>query len=66
VSKDFESVKRSIQNRLYRERRAAAQRQFIDNLRAGSKIEVNEANLEKVQVDTSKPAKTFEQDGHQH
>jgi len=66
VAKDFDAVKASIQNRLYRDKRNDAQREFIDSLKAKAKIEINEANLEKVRVDTSKSPVSPEQDGHQH
>jgi len=66
VAKDFDAVKGSIQNRLYRDKRNAAQRDFIEGLRAKAKIEIDEDNLAKVRIDTSKPTVSPEQDGHHH
>jgi parvulin-like peptidyl-prolyl isomerase len=45
-----------IRNKLYRERRVDAQKQFIDGLRAKAKINVDESNLAKVKIDTSSAA----------
>jgi peptidyl-prolyl cis-trans isomerase C len=42
-----------IRNKLYRERRVEAQKQFIDGLRAKAKITVDESSLAKVKIDTS-------------
>jgi peptidyl-prolyl cis-trans isomerase C len=53
VAKTFEQVKRQIQNRLYRERRTKSQKDFVEGLKKAAKIEVNDGNLEKVQIDTS-------------
>ena len=39
-----------------------AQKDFVDNLRAKSKIEFNDANLAKVRIDTSAAG----DDGHGH
>jgi peptidyl-prolyl cis-trans isomerase C len=64
MTKSFEDAKAQIRNKLFREKRLAAQKDFIDNLRAKAKIEINEPNLAKVRVDTSqKPAGD---DGHGH
>lgn len=63
VERDFEDVKRQIQNRLYRDKRNQAQRDFIDKLRAKSKIEIDEQNLAKVRIDTSQ-AQTGGGHGH--
>ena len=53
IVRDFESVKRQIQNRLYREKRTQAQKDFINGLKAKAKIQVLDDNLAKVRVDTS-------------
>jgi peptidyl-prolyl cis-trans isomerase C len=53
LEKGFEEVKRQIQNRLYRDKRTQAQKDFIAGLRAGAKIEVDDAALGKVRIDTS-------------
>ena len=39
--------------RAFREKRLAAQKEFVDKLRAAAKIEIDEANLAKVRIDTS-------------
>ena len=56
VSRGFDQVKREIQNELYKQRREGAQKQFVDRLKTGAKIEVFENNLKKVRVDTSSRA----------
>lgn len=66
ISKDFEDVKGSIQNRLYREKRAAAQREFIDDLRAKAEVEIDQQAFEKIRIDTSPPTVSQETEGHQH
>ena len=53
VVKTYEQVKRQIQNDLYKDRREDSQKQFVDKLRAGAKVEVFEDNLKKVRVDMS-------------
>jgi peptidyl-prolyl cis-trans isomerase C len=53
MTKTFEDAKPVIRNKLFREQRLAAQKDFIDKLRTGAKIEVNDANLAKVRIDTS-------------
>jgi hypothetical protein len=49
----YEDAKPQIRNRLFRERRLAAQKKFVEASRARAKIQVNEASLAKVFVDTS-------------
>ncbi len=56
LTKAFDEVKRQIQNRLYRDRRTQAQKDFISGLRGKAKIEVNDSALGKVRVDTSAAA----------
>jgi parvulin-like peptidyl-prolyl isomerase len=53
VVKTYEQVKRQIQNDLYKDRREASQKQFVEELRSKAKVEVIEENLKKVRVDTS-------------
>lgn len=63
--KSFEDVKRQIQNRIYRDKRTQAQKDFITGLRDKAKITVNEDALAKVRVDTSAgPAKGADPHGH--
>jgi peptidyl-prolyl cis-trans isomerase C len=62
VSRGFDQVKREIQNELYKEKREGAQREFVDGLKGGAKIEVFEDNLKKVRVDTSSRAGASESD----
>jgi peptidyl-prolyl cis-trans isomerase C len=56
VVKTYDQVKRQIQNDLYKDRREASQKQFVEQLRARAKVEVFEDNLKKVRVDTSSQA----------
>lgn len=49
----FEDAKPQIRNNLFRDRRLSAQKAFVEDLRAKAKIDVDNANLAKVQVDTS-------------
>ena len=60
MTKTFEDAKPVIRNKLFREQRFAAQKDFVDKLRAQAKIEINEANLAKVRIDTSNAV----DDGH--
>jgi peptidyl-prolyl cis-trans isomerase C len=53
MTKTFEDAKPVIRNKLFREQRLAAQKDFVDKLRTSAKIEINEANLAKVRIDTS-------------
>ena len=53
MTKGFDDAKPQIRNKLFREKRLQAQKDFIDNMRAKAKIEINEPNLAKVRVDTS-------------
>lgn len=62
MTKAFEDAKAQIRNKLFRDRRLQAQKDFVDGLRAKSKIEINEANLAKVRIDTSQAV----DDGHGH
>ena len=62
VSRSFDQVKREIQNELYKEKREGAQKQFVDGLKVGAKIQVFEDNLKKVRVDTSSRASASQSD----
>ena len=62
MTKSFEDAKPAIRNKLFRDSRMKAQKDFVDGLKAASKIEINEANLQRVRVDTS----TAVDDGHGH
>jgi peptidyl-prolyl cis-trans isomerase C len=62
MTKSFEDAKPQIRNKLFREKRMQAQKDFLDNLRNGAKIEINEQNLAKVRIDTSAAG----DDGHGH
>lgn len=64
MTKSFDDAKAQIRNKLFREKRLAAQKDFIDGLRTKAKIEINEANLAKVRIDTSQ--NTAGDDGHGH
>jgi peptidyl-prolyl cis-trans isomerase C len=62
MTKSFEDAKPQIRNKLFRESRVKAQKDFVDNIKAKAKIEINEANLAKVRIDTSAAV----DDGHGH
>lgn len=51
VNRTFEQVKRNIKNRLYREKRRDAQKEFLKRLKAKAKIKLYEHNLAKVRID---------------
>jgi len=53
MTKSFDDVKQSIRSKLHREKRLAAQEEFVTNLRGKAKIEVFDDNLAKVRIDTS-------------
>ncbi len=62
MTKSFEDAKPQIRNKLFRESRVKAQKDFVDGLKNKAKIEINEANLAKVRIDTSAAV----DDGHGH
>ncbi len=64
MTKSFDDAKPQIRNKLFREKRLAAQKDFIDGLRAKAKIEIDEANLAKVRIDTSNT--NYGGDAHGH
>lgn len=51
--KSYDEARPQIRNKLFRDRRMAAQKEFVEAARARAKIEIHEANLAKVRVDTS-------------
>lgn len=53
LMKSYDDAKPAIRNKLFRENRLKAQKDFVDKLRTNAKIDVNEANLAKVRIDTS-------------
>jgi peptidyl-prolyl cis-trans isomerase C len=53
MTRSLDEASQQIRNKLYRERRVSAQKDFIDGLKAKSKIEVDDGNLAKVRIDTS-------------
>ena len=53
MTKSFDDAKAQIRNKLFRDKRLKAQTDFVQGLRDQSKIEINEANLAKVRIDTS-------------
>ncbi|MEO8841516.1 MAG: peptidyl-prolyl cis-trans isomerase [Kofleriaceae bacterium] len=53
MTKTFDEAKPQIRNKLFREQRLQAQKDFVEGLRAQAKIEINEPNLAKVRIDTS-------------
>jgi peptidyl-prolyl cis-trans isomerase C len=60
MTKSFDDAKPAIRNKLFRDKRVAAQKDFVDKLRTAARIEVDEANLAKVRIDTSQAV----DDGH--
>lgn len=49
--RSFDEAKPSIRNQLFREKRNAAQKAFIEKLRAQSNIQIDEASLAKVRIE---------------
>lgn len=62
MTKSFDDAKPAIRNKLFRDKRLSAQKDFVDGLKSAAKIEVNETNLAKVRIDTSQGV----DDGHGH
>jgi peptidyl-prolyl cis-trans isomerase C len=54
----------TIRNKLYRDKRVGAQTTFVADLRSKAKVEINEANLGKVRVDTTATAGGPDPHGH--
>lgn len=61
MQRSFDEAKPQIRNKLFRDKRLQAQKDFIDGLKSKSKIEVNDKNLAKVRIDSSAV-----DDGHGH
>ena len=57
TQRKLEGVKKKIQNKLFRQLRNKSQSSYIDELRKNAKVEVFEAELKKVKVDTTLPPK---------
>jgi peptidyl-prolyl cis-trans isomerase C len=53
MTRSFDDAKPAIRGKLFRDKRLAAQKDFVDKLKAAAKIEIDEANLAKVRIDTS-------------
>ncbi|HEV7558423.1 MAG TPA: peptidyl-prolyl cis-trans isomerase [Kofleriaceae bacterium] len=53
MTKTLDDAKPQIRNKLFRDKRLQAQKDFVDKLRGNAKIDVNESNLAKVRIDTS-------------
>jgi peptidyl-prolyl cis-trans isomerase C len=62
--RSYEDAKPAIRNKLFREKRMTAQKDFVDGLKHAAKIEINETNLAKVRIDTSQAGQA--DDGHGH
>ncbi len=54
MAKSFEDAKPQIRNKLFRDKRLAAQKDFVDAARAQVQVSVDDAMLAKVRIDTSK------------
>jgi peptidyl-prolyl cis-trans isomerase C len=52
-TRSYEDAMPQIRNKLFRDRRLAAQQEPVQAIRARAKIEIHEVNLAKVRVDTS-------------
>ena len=63
MTKSFEDAKPQIRNKLYRDKRIDGQNQFVADLRAKAKVQINEANLKKVRIESST---TTPDEGHGH
>jgi peptidyl-prolyl cis-trans isomerase C len=55
LDRTFDEVRRTIQNRLWRERRQAEIERFVEDLRKQANVRVHEDVLGQVQVDTTVP-----------
>jgi peptidyl-prolyl cis-trans isomerase C len=62
TTKSFDDAKPAIRNKLFRDKRIAAQRDFVDQLKRTARIEIDEVNLAKVRIDRSAAV----DDGHGH
>jgi peptidyl-prolyl cis-trans isomerase C len=64
MTKSFDDAKPAIRNKLFREKRLSAQKDFVDGLKRAATIEINEPNLAKVRIDMSQAG--LADDGHGH
>jgi peptidyl-prolyl cis-trans isomerase C len=64
IKKSFDEVKRQIQNRLFRDKRNEAMETFVADLKKSSKIEIRDASLAKVKVDSSQPSPVGPEGAH--
>ncbi|MCP4448422.1 MAG: hypothetical protein GY811_24230 [Myxococcales bacterium] len=64
VSKSFDEVKRQLQNRLYREMRTQAQKDFVEDLKGKATIRIFDDKLGEVQIDTSADTASGGHGGH--
>lgn len=64
LDKSFEDVERQIRNRLYRQKRTQAQKDYVAELKTKAKIKTFEEALSKVQIDTSGAATNGHGHGH--
>lgn len=53
MTRTLADASQQIRNKLYREKRVDAQKQFIDGLRNKARITIDESSLSKVKIDTS-------------
>ncbi len=53
MTRTLADASQQIRNKLYREKRVDAQKQFIDGLRNKARITIDDASLAKVKIDTS-------------
>jgi peptidyl-prolyl cis-trans isomerase C len=60
MTKSFDDAKPAIRNKMFRDKRLSAQKDFVDGLKTSARIEINEPNLAKVRIDTSQAV----DDGH--
>jgi len=58
MTKSFEDAKAQIRTKLFRDKRIQGQKDFVEAARAKSTIEVDEAMLAKVRIDTSQAVDT--------
>jgi len=65
MTKSFDDAKPQIRNKLFREKRLQAQKDFIEGMRAKAKITIDEANLAKVRIDTSTAPAGGDAHGHE-
>jgi peptidyl-prolyl cis-trans isomerase C len=64
MTKTFDDVKPSIRSKLHRDKRLAAQEEFVGTLRSQAKVEIMEDALSKVRIDTSQKQEAA--DPHDH